>query len=98
MQHSLDGVRPCRVLRDLHLRGELEPRTVRRGPVRSRRGYEEVMARGIPGSPQGRVRHRSSPEDHARDIRALERVLREILCKGPGSPRERAEGLPTDLY
>ena len=68
---------------------------VRYGPATD---YEEVVARCLPGSAGGRVRHRSPAPDHARDVCTLQRVLREILCKGTGCPGECQGRFQPDLY
>ena len=55
-------------------------------------GYEEDVARGVPGRAAGRVRHRSAPPHHARHLCPLLGLLREVLCQGTDRPREREKG------
>ena len=96
VQHPLHGVCPCRVLCHLHERGQLQPCPVRRGAVRPGTGLRR--SRGTMPTRKSAaacVRHGSPAPDHARDVCALQRVLREILRKGTGCPGECAGQIST---
>ena len=74
--------RDLRLLRDRTRRGVGEPRALRRRPLRAARGRGRPH-RDVRAHPRGGLRRRGQAPDHARDLRAVGRLLRRLLRPGP---------------
>jgi len=74
-------------------RGLLEPRALRRRQVRSPRGRRARPARAVPAHARRGLRARGAPQDHARHLRALLRLLRRLLPQGPAGAHADPERL-----
>ena len=78
-----------RLLPDRPGRGVVQPRALRRRPLRLPRGRRARPAAHVHRDARAGLRRRGQAPDHARDLRALVRLLRRLL-------RPRAEGADAD--
>ena len=85
--------RHLRLLRDRPGRGVLEPRPLRRRPLRAARGRRRRPDRDVRGDALGGLRRRGEAADHARHLRALLRLLRRLLRPGAEGPHADRPGL-----
>ena len=66
-------------------RGVGQPRPLRRDPLRPG-GRRRRRPGQLPRDPRTRLRGRGQAPDHARDVRAVGRLLRRVLPQGPEGP------------
>ena len=78
---ALGRVRPALLLPDRPVGGVLQPRPLRRRPLRPAR-RERRRPRDVRAHARRRVRRRAEAPDHARHVRALGRLLRRVLRPG----------------
>ena len=89
---ALGRVRPRLLLPDRARRGVLEPRPLRRRPLRPPRRRRQLRRDGRAHA-RRRLRRRAEAPDHARRLRALGRLLRGVLrpgAEGADGDRPRA--------
>ena len=78
---ALGRVRAAVLLPDRALGGLLQPRPLRRRPLRAA-GRERRRPRDVRAHARRRLRRRAEAPDHARHLRALGRLLRRVLRPG----------------
>ena len=78
---ALRRLRPCLLLPRRAGGGVVEPRALRRRPLRPPLGRRGLQGDGD-AHPRRRLRRRAEAPDHARHLRALVRVLRRVLRQG----------------
>src|SRR4051812_47814819 len=74
-----------------------QPRPLRRRPLRLPRRERQGPARHVHGHARAGLRARGQAADHARHLRALERLLRRLLRQGPEGPHADRPGLRARL-
>ena len=79
-------LRPGHVLHRRAGRGVGQPRPLRRRPVRHERPRRRRLPRQLPGHARAGLRRGGQAADHARDVRAVGRLLRRVLPQGPEGP------------
>ena len=90
LPHAEYGI--SRLLRDRAGRGLVEPRALRRRPLRpARRGVRPAV--DVHQDAPRRLRRRGQAPHHARDLRAVLRLLRRLLRQGPARPDQDRRGL-----
>ena len=91
------AARAVGLLRARARRGLLEPRPLRRRPLRAARRGRRGPARHVHAHPPRRLRRRGQAADHARHLRALVRLLRRLLRPRPAGAHEDRRGLQRGL-
>ena len=91
-RHRRGGQPPAHRLRPRDLlhrragRGVVQPRPLRRRPLRLQRPRWRRLPRRLPRDPRQRLRPRGQAPDHARHLRAVGRLLRRVLPQGAEGP------------
>ena len=89
---ALGRVRPALLLPDRPVRGVLQPRPLRRRPLRPAR-HRRRRPRDVHAHARRRVRRRAEAPDHARHVRALGGLLRRLLRPGAEGADDHPRGV-----
>ena len=81
---------PCRLLCARDSRGQLQPRPLRRRPLRLSRTRRQHALRHVPALPRRRLRRRGQAPHSPRHIRLKRGLLRCLLQKSPAGPHARS--------
>ena len=89
------AARALGLLPDRPGRGVLQPRPLRRRPLRPARRRRDDLLGDVHRDARRRLRRGGQAPHHARHLRALQRLLRRLLRPRAAGPHEDRGGLPT---